>query len=139
MIIWIQHRCTKATKITTNANNNIIISSKGKDVFVYNDVITDYKIGQDTIQLANSSITSATLNGSNVVFTTDKGNKTSQVYGDPTLPAGVTLNSTKTIMTVTDKFTDGIIDPTNYAKVKKVNASKLITNVSIVGGVKAVG
>ncbi|MBR1858411.1 MAG: hypothetical protein IJ797_02815, partial [Selenomonadaceae bacterium] len=151
---------SKANTIIGGTGNNTLKGGSGKDLFVYsagNNIITDYKTGQDTIQLASASIISSTLNGSNVIINTDKGditvnkaknkkitvidsegNKTSQVYGEPTLPAGVTLNSAKTIMTVTDTFADDIIDLANYDKVKKVNAANLTSDVQIIGGSKAV-
>ena len=60
------------------AGNDKLTGGKGKNVFVYtagNDVITDYKAGKDLIQL-DGGYTSATLNGSDVVFTTANGSLT---------------------------------------------------------------
>ncbi len=60
--------------------NDTLTGGNGNDVFIYeggNDVITDYTAGE-TIKIASGTVSKTTLDGDNVVFTTDKGTLTVQ-------------------------------------------------------------
>ena len=122
----------------------------GADVYVYsggNDVIADYKAGDDKIKLSGASITGASLSSSNVVFTTTngkltvksgkgknitiidaEGNETTNTYP---IDYGVTVSSSK--MTLGTKFTDTTIDLSEYPSVKTVNAASLTAGIEIIG------
>ena len=84
----------KAVKIIGNSNDNSIVGSikndtliggngndtltggKGRDLFVHasgDDVISDYKVGQDKIKLEGTSIISSSISGADVKLTTTKG------------------------------------------------------------------
>ena len=60
-------------------DNDTLTGGAGKDLFIYNgdgnDLITDYKSGQDKIQI-RSSIDSVTISGKNVIFNIDEGTLT---------------------------------------------------------------
>lgn len=61
------------------AGNDKIWGGDGADVFIYSagkDIINDYKTGEDTIQIEEGKISKATVKGSDVVFTVDKGTLT---------------------------------------------------------------
>ena len=122
----------------------------GADIYVYsgdNDVISDYKAGEDKIVLEGVSITGASLSSSNVVFTTTTGkltikngkgknitiidadgNETTNVYP---IDNGVTVKSG--VMTIGTKFTDTAIDLSEYPSVKNVNAATLTKGIEIIG------
>ncbi|MBR6014265.1 MAG: calcium-binding protein [Selenomonadaceae bacterium] len=60
------------------AGNDTLTGGAGKDVFVYskssgNDVITDYKAGQDKIKITSGAITKATVKGKDVIFKVGTG------------------------------------------------------------------
>ena len=162
-------------EITGNENNNSIIGGKGddtldggdgndiltggsgKDTFIFsryegNDVITDYKPGEDTIEFA-SAYNDYKANGSDVVFTVGSNTLTvkngakkditvtdedgnDQIIntdnGEDTLPVGVKYNNTQTTLTISKKFTDDEIDLEDYADtVKKVNATAAKNGLTI--------
>ena len=59
--------------IISGRGNNTLTGGEGADVFVCgrgNDIITDYRAGEDSIQLANGSITQVSVKGSAVILTT---------------------------------------------------------------------
>lgn len=65
--------------ILSGTGNNTLTGGEGNNVFVYgagNDIITDYEEG-DTISLG-SAISNTSVNGSNVIFTTELGTLTVQ-------------------------------------------------------------
>ena len=130
---------------------NTLTGGAGKDIFVYeggNDVITDYKAGEDKIKLESGSITGASLSSSNVVFSLSdsgkitvksgkgknitiidaEGNETTNVYP---IDYGVTVKSG--VMTLGTKFTDTTMDLSEYPSVKTVNAASLKSGVEIIG------
>ena len=59
--------------------NDSLWGGDGKDVFIYsagNDVIADFTVGQDKIQIASGKISKTSLSGSDVLFTIGKGSLT---------------------------------------------------------------
>ena len=58
--------------------NDTLIGGNGNDVFIYasgqgNDVITDYKAGEDTIKITGKKITNASVSGSDVILKVGTG------------------------------------------------------------------
>ena len=141
------------------SGNDTVSLGGGADVYVYtegDDVIQDYST-VDTIQF-ESEILSASLNGSNLVITTDAGDvtvlkgkdkKVSVIDADGSdyvivneypspeaLPDGLSYNTAKTQLTATTVFSGDVIDLSEYAdsdSVTKIDASKLKSGVEIIG------
>ena len=132
------------------AGNDTLTGGKGNDVFIYesgDDLITDYKAGEDTIRLNPSAITSSTVKGSNVILTTDsgtltlkatkdktitfideEGNATDKIFFSDTsyapLETGLTYDAKKTAITASSKFGGYMIDLNEcLSTTTKVNAS----------------
>ena len=135
------------------AGNNTLTGGAGKDVFVYeggSDVIADYKAGDDKIKLANASITSSSLSGSNIVLKTSAGNitvkggkdknitvidknnsETTQIYGR------MNYNANQTAVTLASTFT-GTLNTSEYAStVKRIDASSTSKAIRIYGNAQA--
>ncbi len=130
--------------------NDTVSLGAGADIYVYsgdNDVISDYKAGEDKIILEGVSITGASISSSDVVFTTTTGkltikngkgknitiidadgNETTNTYP---IDNGVTVKSG--VMTIGTKFTDTAIDLSEYPSVKNVNATTLTKGIEIIG------
>ena len=142
-----------ADTIYGGAGNDTVSLGAGADVYVYeggNDVIADYKTGEDKIKLASGSITGASLSSSNVVLTTTNGNLTVKsgkgknitiidADGNETtntypIDYGVTVKSSA--MTLGTKFTDTTMDLSEYPNVKTVNAASLKSGVEIIGNAR---
>ena len=142
------------------AGNDTIITGGGSDVYVYqggNDVITDYKAGKDSIQLNPALITNSTVNGADVVLTTDSGtltlkstknkaitfvdedgNATEKVFSAGVsyapLDTGLNYDATGIALTANNKFEGNEIDLGDYlSTVIKVNASSVAQNLNIIG------
>ena len=137
--------------------DDTLTGGAGADIFVYsggNDVITDYKSGVDYIQInANEiEIEDVTLNGVNVIFTTNAGNITVQkakdaknvtiidedgiiIYPLDTLPSGWKFDSAKNLLQATVATADNEIDLNeDYGEgVEKVDANKITSGVLIYG------
>ncbi|MBR1397799.1 MAG: calcium-binding protein, partial [Selenomonadaceae bacterium] len=68
-----------ADTLSGGAGNDTLTGGNGKDVFIYDgqgiDVITDYKAGQDAIQI-NGTINAVTVKGKNVTFNVGDGSLT---------------------------------------------------------------
>ena len=145
-----------ADTIFGGAGNDTVSLGGGADVYIYssgNDLIQDYVAGTDKIKLSGTSITSASLSGSDVMLKTSAGNltvkngknkaitvidasgkETSQVYplSTSTIPAGISVSGA--VLTATAAFTGSEINLADYAtNVTKVNASAVTKNISIVG------
>lgn len=135
------------------AGNNTLTGGAGKDVFVYeggSDVIADYKAGDDKIKLANASITSSSLSGSNIVLKTSAGNitvkggkdknitvidknnsETTQIYGR------MNYSANQTAVTLASTFT-GTLNTSEYAStVKRIDASSTSKAIRIYGNAQA--
>lgn len=147
------------------AGNDTLTGGKGADIFVHSsgdDVINDFKSGEDKIQLDGCTITSNLLQGTNVILTTSDssgnvgtvtikkvknkpitiidsdGNETSMIYADGgisySLPAGFTYDKTFKKLTAPAAFDSNGIDLANFlSTVTKVDASKAKTAVQIIG------
>ena len=135
------------------SGNDTLTGGAGADIFIYsggNDLITDYKSGEDKISI---SYTSSSVKGSDVVLTTSNGNLTikgakdkivSFVDGEnkifysnisyTPLATGLKYDAKRTTLTVDTKFTGSQIDLQDYlSTVTKVNASALKKAVEITG------
>lgn len=132
------------------SGNDTLTGGAGNDVFIYeggNDVITDYTTGQDKIKISSSSITSASLSGSNVVLKTStgsitvksgkskkltiidaNGNSTTNIY-----PVDNGISVKGAIVTASSKFTSTKIDLKDYSGTTKLNASAVSQSLNIVG------
>ena len=118
--------------------NDSLTGGKGNDVFIYtagNDVITDYAAG-DKISVG-SSISKATLNGSDVVFTIGKNTLTVKKGKDKTLTLinakgkeYTTIVSGGKDLTVTNSTKSQLIIDSD---VKKIDASKRTKAITITG------
>ena len=154
---------TGADTIYGGAGNDTVSLGGGADVYVYssgNDLIQDYTAGADKIKLASASITGASLSGSNVVLKTTGGNltvkngkgksitvidsrgtETTKVYPETssdTLPAGLSYDSAKKVLTVGTSYGGAAIDLKNYATTTKtVDASKFTKAIKITGTSRA--
>ncbi len=142
------------------AGNNTLTGGKGNDVFIYgggNDFITDYKSGEDSILLDTNAITSSTLKGSDVILTTDsgtltlkatknnaitftdeEGNTTDLIFFEDIsytpLEKGLSYDSKRTVLTVSNEFEDYGINLENYLPtVIKVNAGAFKDSIIITG------
>ena len=131
--------------------NDTLTGGNGKDVFIYangdgNDIITDYVTDTDSIKLTNGSITSSSLNGSDVILKIGNGSikvkgaknkkitvidsdgkSTSKVYGTTTIPATTTL-------TLTNNDNSPV---TATSKIKTIDANKRTKAIKIVGNMLA--
>ena len=152
-----------ADTISGGAGNDTVSLGGGADVYVYSsgsDLIQDYAAGADKIKLASASITGASLSGSNVVLKTSSGNltvkngkgksitvidsrgtETTKVYPETssdTLPAGLSYDSAKKVLTVGTSYGGAAIDLKNYATTTKtVDASKFTKAIKITGTSRA--
>ncbi len=146
-----------------NGNDTVSLGS-GKDVYIYeggNDLIQDYKTGEDKIKLSNGSITSASVSSSNVILNVSNGGKISlkggkdkaitvinedgkeitQVYPvndnpEPIkIPVGISVKSS--VLTASSKFTGNKIDLAYHTGVKKINASAVTQDLNIVADASA--
>ena len=152
---------SSASNVTVigGADNDTIYSNGKGNVFQYasgdgKDFISGYT-SKDTIKITSGSISKATVSGNNVVFTVgtgtitvkdgkDKaitvvdssGKKTSATY--PTLPAGLSVTSNDTKLTVNKNYASTAVDLSKYAStIKIVDASVLTKNIKISGGKNA--
>ena len=167
-------KATYDLEIIGNENNNSIIGGKGDDIlnggdgddtltggkgedtFVYkrydgNDVITDYKPGEDKIEISEGEITDIkyknddviftigrnTLtvknnNGNEITITDENGDTTTETYIDnkkeAVLPLGAKYNSSKTTLTLSKKFKDEEIDLSDYADTVKTITATAVKN-----------
>ena len=147
--------------LTGGAGNDTLTGGSGEDIFVYergggNDLIQDYTAGQDKIKLSNVSLTSASVSGSNVVLKTSsgnltvkngkgksitvidsRGNETTKVYPETSsesLPAGLSFDSAKKVLTVGTTYSGAAIDLADFATTTKtVDASKFTKAIKITG------
>lgn len=65
--------------ISGGDGRNTLTGGKGEDIFVHSvgrDFITDYKSGEDVIQLNDTEVESWRISGRNVIFTTEEGSIT---------------------------------------------------------------
>ena len=152
---------SSASNVTVigGADNDTIYSNGKGNVFQYasgdgKDFISGYT-SKDTIKITSGSISKATVSGNNVVFTVgtgtitvkdgkDKaitvvdssGKKTSATY--PTLPAGLSVTSNNTKLTVNKNYASTAVDLSKYAStIKIVDASVLTKKIKISGGKNA--
>ena len=144
--------------------NDTMTGGAGNDVFVYEsgkDVITDYKSGEDKIQINLANVTKTSVKGSDVVLTTNNGSLTVKgikenaitfvddngnsndlmFFGNISYTApetGLTYDKKKIVLTASKKFTGDEINLENYlSTVTKVNASAVSQDLSIVGNSSA--
>ncbi len=93
--------------ISNSGSNVTLTGGDGADVFVYNSgtfLLTDYTAGTDTISLASGSLTSATLNDSDVILTVGTNLLTVSGGADKTLSI---MNSSGTnISTIVSSSSD---------------------------------
>ena len=69
----------KANTLISGSGNDTLTGGKGKDTFVYSggdDVIIDYKAGEDTIKFEGVSITNTEVQNNDVILTTNLGSLT---------------------------------------------------------------
>ena len=139
-----------ADTIFGGLGNDTVSLGAGADIYVYeggNDVLSDYKTGEDKIKLVGASITGSSLSGSNVVLKTSSGNitvksannkqitvidasgkETSQVY-----PSLLNYDAAKTAVTLASSFS-GTLKATDYdSTVKKIDASAVTKAINITG------
>ncbi|MBR1859711.1 MAG: calcium-binding protein, partial [Selenomonadaceae bacterium] len=136
--------------------DDTLTGGKGEDTFVYkrydgNDVITDYKPGEDKIEISEGEITDIkyknddviftigrnTLtvknnNGNEITITDENGDTTTETYIDnkkeAVLPLGAKYNSSKTTLTLSKKFKDDEIDLSDYADTVKTITATAVKN-----------
>ena len=147
---------SSADSIDGSAGNDLIISSGGDDTltggtgddtfrYVSGDVvITDYAEGEDIINLSKGSVDSSYLDGSDVVLKSNTGSiriingakklitvgSTSSVYG---VPAGLTYNSTGTVVTLNNDFSGTLNSTDYYDTVKRITAATRSAAIYIKG------
>ncbi|MBR1397531.1 MAG: hypothetical protein IJ563_08375, partial [Selenomonadaceae bacterium] len=137
------------TTVTAGKGNDTITSSDGTNVFVYNlndgaDVITDYAVGQDVIQLGSGvALTkAATVKGTNDVllsvtkgsirFKDGVGKKITIMDAD-----GNTTNQTYGVQSINiADDDDSTINTTIDAMIETINASTRTKDVNIIGNAK---
>ena len=149
-----------ADTIFAGLGNDTLTGGKGNDVFVYvggKDLITDYKSGEDQINLNFDDVTKSTVKGSDVILTTNEGTLTIKGTKDKIvtfvddngtttekifftdisytpLETGLTYDSKRTVLTASNKFKDNEIDLNDYlSTVTKLNTSALSQAVNIIG------
>ena len=151
-----------ADSLSGDLGNDTLTGNGGKDVFVYSggdDVITDYT-ASDKIKLASANIASSSISGSDVIFKIDDGSltvkngvgkkitivdssgksstQTFSAVNTDTMPAGLSYDSSKKILTVSTKFTGNAVDLKNFATTTKtVDASKFTKTLKITGTSRA--
>ena len=173
-VVTVNASAVKSTNLTINGNENnnsirggsgddvlfggtgkdTLYGGKGADTFVHsdgNDTIADYVQGTDKIQLLNTEIVGTTLNGSDVVFTTDSGsltvkngknkkitivdadgNDTTKTYG--VTPNGLKYTNSNKLLKVTKDFIATDVDLADFADtVVTVDASAASQPVNISG------
>ena len=128
-----------------------MIGNAGTDVFIYgssNDVVTDYKVGEDKIAM---SYTSSSVKGSDVILITDDGTLTIKSVNDKVvnftddsgattekiffadmsyspLATSLSYDAKRTVLTASNKFTGNTIDLGEYlGTVKKVNIGSIVS------------
>jgi Ca2+-binding RTX toxin-like protein len=146
--------------ITGGTGNDTLTGGKGADVFLFeggNDLITDYKAGEDSILLNYDAITSSSVKGSNVILTTEKGtltikgtkdkaitfidedgNATDKIFFADTsyspLETGLSYDAKRTILTASSKFEGYMINLNDHiSTVAKINASAVNQEIVILG------
>ncbi len=143
--------------IIGNGGNDTISLGGGADIYIYtsgNDVITDYKSGEDTINLQNFAITGSSLSGSDVVLqlssggtvaemtlkkakgktvtTLDsKGNEYSQRYGY------YYYNFNRTQITLNSDFNDTLYNTEYSSSVRKIDASEVLKKFRLYGNAQS--
>ena len=137
--------------------NDTLYGGAGADVFVYsegNDIIEDYKTGEDKI---SATYTSSSVKGSDVILTTANGTLTVKNVKDKAitfindegetsdliffadlsytpLEKGLSYDSKRTVLTVSNEFEDYGINLENYLPtVIKVNAGAFKDSIIITG------
>ena len=137
--------------------NDTLYGGAGADVFVYsegNDIIEDYKTGEDII---SATYTSSSVKGSDVILTTANGTLTVKNVKDKAitfindegetsdliffadlsytpLEKGLSYDSKRTVLTVSNEFEDYGINLENYLPtVIKVNAGAFKDSIIITG------
>ena len=150
-----------ADTVYGGSGNDTVSLGGGADVYVYtegDDLIQDYKSGQDVIKFENE-ILSSSVSGTNVIITTDEGKVTvkgmkgkeievidfdGETYtftdvidknNTDTVPAGWKLDSSKKTLSATVATADVEVDLTKSygATVTKVDGSKTKGGVEIIG------
>ena len=137
---------SKANTLIGGSGNDELTGGKGKDYFVYNggdDLITDYKAGEDIIKLDGVSIKSAAYTGeleSDLVLTTDKGTLTIENAIKITSSKGKTVRTPKQIkiidgnnITTSQSYQLGTINTLSGAKTADT-ISGFSTNDLLIGG-----
>ena len=156
-----------ADTIYGGKGNDTVSLGGGSDLYIYtegDDVIQDYRAGQDEIQF-EAKLQSASLKSANVVITTEEGTvtllnakgKVVSVYdsdgayyeftdvadfsggGDDELedlPAGASLNSSKNTVTLSTKFVGDTFDLSKYKDTSKV---RKINASALTTGVEIIG
>jgi Ca2+-binding RTX toxin-like protein len=146
--------------ITGGTGNDTLTGGKGADVFIFEggeDLITDYKAGEDSIMLNQNAITNSTVKGSDVILTTEEGtltikgtkdkaitfvdeegNATDKIFFADTsyspLETGLSYNSKRTILTASSKFNGYMIDLNDHlSTATKINASAVNQELFICG------
>ena len=131
----------KANTLTGGKGNDTLTGGNGSDIFIYtagNDIITDY-VADDKISLG-AAISKTTLDGSDVVFTTDKGSLTVKDGKGKTL--NVIASSGKKYSTVLGGTTLTLTNAANSpitvdSAIKKIDASTRTKAINITSNAKA--
>ncbi|MBQ7704049.1 MAG: calcium-binding protein, partial [Selenomonadaceae bacterium] len=118
-----------ADVIYGGAGNDTVSLGAGNDTYIYSggkDLIQDYAVGQDLIKL-EAELQSASLNGSNLVITTDEGKVTVKSVKNKTVT--VVNSANETLKIVNEYSTKETILPDGW---KYGTSSKTNTNAAII-------
>ncbi len=151
---------TGSDTLNGSEGNDTLTGGKGQNVFVYsdgggNDVIADYKVGQDVVQLVSGTVDSFSVKGKDATLKIGAGSIKVKNLGNETvtvvdangntesysmIPKGLVFNNkndlTKaTTVTISSDF-EGALETKPYKNLVTIDASNRDESVEIVGNTK---
>ena len=134
-----------ADSLNGGKGNDTLTGGDGNDVFFYangegNDVIADFTVGQDKINVTSGTVASASLKSSDMVFKIGSGTLTVKNGKNKEIAIGSSIyyndliyDTSKTTVTLGASFS-GSLKSSDYATtVKTINAGSVAKSINIIG------